>query len=138
MPRSSQQLPVRTSEQLKAPLRQSEHGTTSEASLRTSEPHDEALRQSERDAADLLNEAFKDAKLENKEAAFLCGVSESLVEKWRSKDQRGAPSFVQMLCLPPKFHYALHKQMNKRYGFGKAALRDLMDAAGSLAMVIIE
>ncbi len=116
------QLPLRTSEQLKAPFRSSERA--------------EALNASERLAAELLNDAFQIAKLENKEAAHLCGISENLVEKWRSTNARGAPSFVQMLCLPPAFHLALHKAMNRRFGFGKQALRDLLEAAGSLAMVI--
>jgi len=117
------QLPLRTSEQLKAPFRSSERGA-------------DALSQSEQIAAELLRAAFKRARLNDKEIAHLCGVSRSLVEKWSSTEQRGCPSFVQLLLLPPSFHYALHKEMNARFGFGKQALRDLMDAAGSLAMVI--
>jgi hypothetical protein len=97
-----------------------------------------ALRESEQFAAHLLDVAFRDAGLENKDVAFFCGVSTSLVEKWRSTEQRGCPSFVQMLLLPPAFHIALHRRLNKRYGFGRSALKQLLDAAGDLAMVVGE
>src|SRR5690242_13586292 len=94
--RSTQQLPLRSSEQLKASLRKSEHDA-------------ETLSEQEQIAAELLDEAFSDpkVKLTDKEIAHLCGVSESLAQKWRSKTQRGCPSFVQMLLLPPNFHWAL-------------------------------
>ena len=40
-----------------------------------------------------------------------------------------------MLLLPASFHIALHRVMNRRYGFGRAALKRLLDAAGDLAVV---
>lgn len=111
---SASALPLRTSEQLKVPFRSSEQP--------------DAL------AAELLNAAFDAAGLENKDIAHLCGVSVSLVEKWRSPEARGCPSFLQMLCLPPSFHLALNRAMDKRFGFGRSALLDLLDAAGRLAV----
>ncbi len=75
------------------------------------------------------------AHLERKEIAHLCGVSESLVDKWCSVDQRGCPSFVQMLMLPPSFHLALHKAMNAKFGFARAALLDLIESVGALAVL---
>lgn len=114
------------------PLRASEQ---SAAAFRKSEPTDDALGSSERLAATLLDEAIERAGLTNKEVAHLCGVSVSLVEKWRSTEARGCPSFVQMLLLPPAFHLELHRAMNRTFGFGRAALVQLLDAAGSLAVL---
>lgn len=78
----------------------------------------------------------KGTRLNNKDVADLCGVSESLVHKWRSSDQRACPSFAQMLCLPPAFHLELHRAMNRRFGFGRAALAQLLEAAGALALFV--
>lgn len=113
---STPTLPVRTSEQLKVPFRSSEQAQP------------DAL------AAELLNAAFDAAGLENKQIAGLCCVSVSLVEKWRSAESRGCPSFLQMLLLPPSFHVELHKAMNKHYGYGRQAVLDLLDAVGRLAV----
>ena len=117
------------------PLRGSEQA---DPSLRNSQQDEAALRRSEQLAAEALDAAFFEAHLENKDIAFLCGVSVSLVEKWRTADQRGCPSLVQMLLLPPAFHCALHRQLNKRFGFGRAALVRLLDAVGDLALVVNE
>lgn len=120
-------LPVRSSEQLKA-------------SFRTSEQQPETFGNAEQNAdvlaSELFDHACKATGLENKDIAHLCGVSVSLVEKWRSRETRGCPSFIQMLLLPPAFHIALHRAMNQRMGFGRAALQRLMDAASDLALVI--
>lgn len=94
------------------------------------------MSEHEQAAAELLHAAITAATLTNQEVAHLCGVSENLVEKWRSTHSRGCPSFAQMLCLPPRFHWELHRAMNRRYGFGRQALLELLAAAGSLAMVI--
>ena len=106
------------------------------STFRSSEPNSEALGSSEQLAAELLHAAFKRAGLDNKDIAHLCGVSQSLVEKWRSTEARGCPSFVQMLCLPPSFHISLHREMNARFGFGRAALARLIGAAEDLALVM--
>lgn len=103
-------------------------------SFRISEQDDEAFGKAERASAEILNEAFEGAALDNKEIAHLCGVSVSLVEKWRSAEARGCPSFVQMLRLPFSFHWHLHKALNRRFGFGKHALAQLLEAAGMLAV----
>lgn len=113
---SASALPVRSSEQLKVPFRSSEQAGP------------DVL------AAELFDQACRAAGLENKDVAHLCGVSVSLVEKWRQKDTRGCPSFLQMLLLPPGFHVALHRAMNAQFGFGRAALLDLLDAVGRLAV----
>ena len=131
-------LPLRSSEPLKATLRSSERSRPRGDALGFSEHDPDALRESERDAARLLDQAFTDAGLETKVIADLCGVSPSLVEKWRSTEARGGPSFLQLLCLPPAFHLAMNKLLNQRYGFGRAALLDLLDAVGRLALLAEE
>ncbi len=108
----------------------------SDTPFRKSEQPNEAFGKSEQVAAELLNEAFDRASLDNKEIAHLCGVSVSLVEKWRSTESRGCPSFVQMLMLPASFHLALHKAMNRKFGFWRAAIADVIEAVGSLALVV--
>ena len=105
-------------------------------SFRNSEQHDQACGKSEQIAADVLNAAFQNARLDNKEIAHLCGVSVSLVEKWRSTEARGCPSFAQLLMLPASFHIELHRALNKRFGFGRAALNRLTDAMADLALVV--
>lgn len=117
------------------PLGISEHDGVS---FRNSEQVGQALRESEQLAVELLNAAFEAARLDNKEIAHLCGVSVSLVEKWRSTDARGCPSLAQMLRLPPTFHLALHRALNKRFGFGRAALARLIGAAEDLALAVGE
>lgn len=135
---------VRKSEQPSAPFRNPEHQPGPErlgaAVLGNSEQRLAALRIQEHAddrhvlAASILDEAFRLANLESKEAAHLVGVSTSLVDKWRSVDERGCPSLAQLLMLPPTFHIALHRVMNRRFGFGRAALSRLLEAAGDLAL----
>lgn len=126
----------RRKDQLSLPpmeLRASERQGTA---FRKSEQGDEALGKTEQIAAVLLNEAFDACGLENKEIAHLCDVSVSLVDKWRSTEARGCPSFVQMLLLPPSFHLELHRAMNARFGFGRAILRRFLDDAADLALLV--
>ena len=104
--------------------------------VRKAEPVDPLFRSSEHLAAEVLDGAFSAAGLTNKEIAHLCGVSVSLVEKWRSVEARGCPSFVQMLLLPPAFHLQLHRQLNRHYGFGRAALSRVLEGLGDLALVV--
>lgn len=85
-------------------------------------------------AAELFDEALREARIETGEVAYLLGISESLVRRMRSKDARERVSFVQMLRLPPTFHIELHRAMNRRFGFGRAALRRLLDAVGDLVV----
>lgn len=87
-------------------------------------------------AAELFDAALTGAKLTSGEVAYLLGISESLVRRMRSKDARERASFVQMLRLPPAFHLELHRAMNRRFGFGRAALVQLLEAAGALALVV--
>ena len=55
-----------------------------------------SLDQAYIDASALFDAAVIVAGLRNPEIAHLCGVSESLVQKWRSRDTRACPSFVQI------------------------------------------
>lgn len=87
-------------------------------------------------AAQLFDGALADAKLTSKEVAALLGVSESMVNRMRSANYRERISFPQMLLLPPAFHIALHRQMNRQFGFGRAALARLLGAVEDLALVV--
>lgn len=118
---------VRGSEQDRPAFRKSEQDA---ATFRTTEQDDvDGL------AASLFDEALTAAALTNKEVAHLLGVSVSLVEKMRSTEARGCPSFVQMLRLPPAFHLELHRAMNRRFGFGRQLLRRILDDLSDLAVV---
>lgn len=87
-------------------------------------------------AAELFDQALTAAEISTAEVAYLFHVSESLVRRMRSKDARERVSFGQMLLLPPAFHIAIHRQLNMRFGFGKAALARLIGAAEDLALVV--
>lgn len=95
------------------------------------------LRAEEADrlASELFDQALSDAGLTTKEVAYLLGVSDSLVMRMRSPEIRGRVSFTQLLRLPPAFHIALHRRLNARFGFGRAALRDLLEGLGTLALL---
>lgn len=87
------------------------------------------------EAAKLLDEALTAARISSTEVHLLLGVSESLISKWRSPHYRECPSFVQLLRLPVSFHLAMHRAMDRRHGFGRAAVARLLDAAGELALL---
>ena len=89
-------------------------------------------------AAELFDQALTDARITNDEAAYLLGVSASLVRRMRSRDAREGPSFVQLLRLPFSFHLALHRVMNRRLGLGRAMLREVLETLGCLATVVGE
>jgi hypothetical protein len=86
-------------------------------------------------ASELFDEALTAARITTAEVAYLFGCSESVVRRMRSKDARERVSFAQLLRLPPAFHIELHRVMNRRFGFGRAALLRLLDAVGDLASV---
>lgn len=86
-------------------------------------------------AAILFDEALTAAGISTAEAAFLFGISESVVRRMRSRDARERVSFAQILRLPPSFHFALHRAMNRRFGFGRQLLRRLLDDVADLALV---
>lgn len=86
-------------------------------------------------SAQLFDEALREAKLTSQEVAHLLRVSESLVNRMRSPNYREGVSLRQMLRLPPAFHLELHRAMNRRFGFGRAMLRELLETLGCLAMV---
>jgi hypothetical protein len=121
---------VLNSEQHSTAFRKSEHD---EAAFRIPE---QAVDASSVLAAELFDAACTDAKLTSKEVAHLMGISESLVQKMRSTESRGCPSFAQLLKLPPSFHLALHRSMNRRFGFGRQLLARLLDDIGDLALAV--
>lgn len=110
--------------------------------LRNSEPAIPAQddRDAERITAELLDAAFTAAGLDNKVAAYDLGKSVSLIEKWRSTEQAGSPSFVQMWMLGtlhPEFGFELNRAINKRCGsLSRQALASLMADIGALAIAV--
>ncbi len=113
------------------PLRRN---STHEDELRSEQSHDAASAL----AARLFNQAVDAATLTNKEIASLCGVSESLVGRWRAPHAREQPSLLQMLLLPPSFHLHMNKAINNHYGFGRAAMTRLLEAMGDVALMVAE
>lgn len=108
--------------------------------LLPNETHSDPVRPKDTQAADalaaqLFDEALTASGLTTADVAYLLHCSESLVRRMRSHDARERISFPQLLKLPPSFHWALHKAMNRHFGFGRQALLDLLDAAGRLAVV---
>lgn len=93
----------------------------------------QAISEADRLAAELFDAALTHARISSTFVAVHLGVSESLVSRWRSPNYREQPSFSQMLRLPFSFQLGLHKAMNQRFGFGAAALRELLDAVGLVA-----
>lgn len=87
-------------------------------------------------ASTLFAQAMDDAGLTTAEVAYLVQHSESLVSRWRSPEHREQPSFAQLLRLPPSFHLALHKRLDKHYGFSRAALLEAIDALGRLGQAV--
>jgi hypothetical protein len=96
------------------PLRNSECRTDDAAFV-----NDEKFRSAERFTAEVLDAAFKSSRLENKQAADTLGKSASLIEKWRSAEQCGSPSIVQLVVLGkehPEFGSAVMRGFCKRCG----------------------
>jgi len=89
-------------------------------------------------AAELFDQALTEARITNDEAAYLLGISASLVRRMRSRHARERASFVQLLRLPFSFHVALHRVMNRRLGLGRAMLREVLEALGCLATLVGE
>lgn len=86
-------------------------------------------------ASEVFAAACRDARLTPAEVAFLCGVSENLVNKWQNPNDERCPSFAQMLCLPFAFHLTLFGLMNRRFGFARAAVQRLLSAVGDVAVL---
>lgn len=85
-------------------------------------------------AAQLFDEALNNAGISSKEVAHLFGISRSLVDRMRSPNYRAGVSFTQMLRLPPAFHLELVRAVNRKFGFGRQALLELLDVVGRLAV----
>lgn len=97
------------------------------------EPEPRTKDSADAEAAAIFDDALTGARITSKEVAALVGVSESLVNRWRSPNYREAPSFTQMLRLPVSFHWHLNKALNRKYGFGRQALAQVLEGLGMLA-----
>lgn len=111
------------------------HGAGRPPAPETVEDRASAIAVADVEASRLFDEALTDARISTKEAAFLLGVSDAMIRKMRSADIAGRVTLTQLLLLPPAFHIALHRRLNARYGFGRAALARLLEAVGELTVV---
>lgn len=84
----------------------------------------------------MFDGCMKDARLETKEVASLCGVTDSLVNRWRSPNYQESPSLVHLLRLPAAFHWALVKRLVKRFAFGQRAIAEAVEAQNVWAAVV--
>jgi hypothetical protein len=117
-----------------APLQSSERTAFRRAEQERCE---EERRLAEQVTAELLDRAFTGARLDNKQAAYDLDVSVSLIEKWRSIEQRGSPSFVQVWMLGvlhPVFAHELNSAINKRCAatLGQQAFANILANLGAL------
>lgn len=111
------------------------------APVRKPDHADQAVRNTDREAAEALastifSNALQAAGIEHGEAAYLLGVSASMVDKMCSPNERQAPSFVQLLLLPPSFHLALIKELDKHFGLGRALLARVQESLGTLGLLV--
>ena len=111
------------------------------AELRTkdSQPTELTAEQAHALSAEVFAEAMDvPPKLEPKAVAACCGVSVSMVYRWRSTDHRERPSYSQLLRLGPDFALRMNRIESRRFGHVRKALANLMDAAGDLAVAVGE
>lgn len=90
-------------------------------------------------AAVVLNEALETCdSVTPKQLAIHLDVSESLISRWRKPEHRERPSYVQVMSFPPALLLVMNRIVNRRFGFVRAALLNLVDAAGDLAIAVGE
>ncbi len=65
--------------------------------------------------------------------ALTCGVSESLVIRWRNPHQRELPSIGQVFALGPEFLRLFKAEQSRHFKWGTTALLDVVKAVGELA-----
>jgi hypothetical protein len=97
---------------------------------------DQARESAESLAATIFDAALKSAGIERGEAAYLFGVSTSMVDKMCSPNERQAPSLIQLLMMPPHFHIALIKELDKHFGLGRALLARVQESLGTLGLLV--
>jgi hypothetical protein len=109
------------------------------ATVRKSDPREETVRTPDRAdaaalAATIFSNALESARITRDEAAYLFGVSRSLVDKMTTGEK--APSLVQLLMLPPQFHLALIRELDAHFGLGRSVLAQVQQAIGTLGLLV--
>lgn len=89
-------------------------------------------------AAQIFHDALDISGITSKFVAQHLEVSESLVSRWRNPAYRELPSLGQLVQLPLSFQIGLLKAWNRKFGLGRALLREFLDAVGSLALMVSE
>lgn len=87
-------------------------------------------------AADVFTRALEAAAITRDEAAFLMGVTRSMVDQMCAPTVAKAPSLIQVLLLGPAFHLALIHELDKHFGLGRAALARVQQALGTLGLML--
>lgn len=75
------------------------------------------------------------AEMTNQEVAYVVGVSESLVQKWRSQNDRQVPSLAHLVQLPPRFWIEMWCLLNDRLGLRDAAVERVAAALADLKLL---
>jgi hypothetical protein len=101
-------------------------------------PRELTPEEADRLAAEVFDEALTASHIGTEDAARMVGVSKGLVSKWRSPHYTERPSYGQLLRLGPEFNLAMNRIVARRFGFARAALLTLMDAASDLALAVGE
>lgn len=107
--------------------------------VRAKETPAEAVRLKETQARELASELFDAAltaaQITSGEAAYLIGVSESVVRRMRSKEAREQVSAWQELLLPPSYHLAKFDVLFLRLDRPEGHVVRLLRALGSLMVL---
>lgn len=111
------------------------------AAVRNSDHAEDPVRKSDREAAErlaaeLFARALEAAHIERDEAAFLMGVTRSMVDKMCAPTEAKAPSLVQLVLLGPAFHVALIQQLDHHFGLGRALLARVQQTLGTLGLLL--
>lgn len=123
-------------------VRTSNHGDTSvrkshQAPEAVTKPHQIDRNAAEILAASMFSNALDAANISRDEAAFLMGgITRSMVDQMCSTTVPKAPSLIQLLLLPPTFHLALIKELDKHYGLGRALLARVQESLGTLGLLV--
>lgn len=85
-------------------------------------------------ASYLFDVALENARVTSYEASLLLGVSESFINKMRSKDYPQCVSLVQLLKCGPIVCWHFHRALHAKEQFAQLALRETMQALSLLAV----
>lgn len=109
-----------------------------EARLLPKQEHEPEVAPDQADAVAslLFDHALSDARLTSGEAAYLLGVSESMVRKMRSPQSRESVSLPKLLLLPIDFWICFIPLVVRRLNLGQRIIGGLMNHLSVLSLVV--